>query len=476
MASYSIRTSGSEAKWSEVFSQRRKMWLSWMLTPIGMGTVAAALPISLVRLMRRPAEIIPIAWVLAATFQYLIFKEGADVHIFWPHLFGPSIALSAGVILVTLLWARGKLLGAVPTKARVFAAWATAGAVAALVGIPLLLVARTALPQLVQSRKTSGRFDDGGRHIETDADSTQFAQWAAHDTSPAGAIMSHSATYGYGAEYGAHLPPFPDSAALAPTNDKDLQKIAVSDSRLLSIVELQAIAKRFQVEAVGPFWRINRSLPGPRFEALRYVEHQPGPLEWLFVTGTDLVRTIGPEVDTFATWEWLDALGLDPMSPHSAPGTFDEIRIAHNVAVAHGDTKRAESLRERLLAKVGHPTHYEFTDDVRLIDVEVDSRAAVVVTLLWEVGPDYKKTDGYFDVRCKVVAPPKAWFSATDYFEKDMSPIPTMRPSMWKPRYLYTQRFIALQRIGTEQCRGGFTAPEPRPASGGTDIEVFTLR
>lgn len=475
MASYHIRTSGSEARWGEVFSQRRKMWLSWMLTPIGMGILGLGIPLAFVRLVRKPAEIIPIAWTLAGTFQYLIFKEGADVHIFWPHLFGPSIAMAGAIVLTTLLWARGKIVAAVSVPRRAKVAWATGILVAVFAIVPVVLTLRIAIPQLVQSRKTSGRFDDGGRHIETDADSTQFAQWAGRDLPADGTLIVHSATYGYGAEYGAFRPGQADNGPLASASIKDPTRFTIADSRLLNLTELQSIAKRFQVSAVGPFWRVNRSTKGPNFSAVRYTEEEPSPLEWLFVTGTDLVRTIGPDNDIWATWEWKDALGLDVVSPDPAPGTFDEIRIAHNAAVAHGDAKRADALRTRLLAKASHVTQYDFTDDVHLLAVEVESGPAVVVTLLWETGPQYQRIDGYFDVKCKIVAPPKLWFSQTDYFEKDMSPIPTFRPAMWKPRYLYTQRFIALRRIGTEQCRGAFTTPDPKPIGGGADIEVFTL-
>ncbi len=475
MASYHIRTTGAEAKWTDVFGQRRKMWLSWMLTPIGMGTMLLGLPIACVRLVRRPVEIIPIAWALSATFQYITFKEGADVHIFWPHLFGPTIAFAAALILFTLLWAKDKIVSKIRPARRAFADHAMAAGIAVFVTVPLLLVARTAFPQLVQSRKTSGRFDDGGRYIGTDADAAQFAQWAAHDLPPEAVMVVHSATFNYNGEYGAYRAGVVDGGGLTSSSGADPQRIVLSDSRFLSPAELTSIAKRFQVQAVGPFWRINRSIGGPRFEALRYDEHEPGPLEWMFLSGSDLVRTIGPETDPFATWEWLDTLGIDTVSPHPAPGTFEEIRIAHNAAIAHGDLRKALGLRERLMAKVHHPVRYDFSDDVHLLDVEVESGPAVVVTLLWETGPNYNKLDGYFDIKCKVTAPPKLWFGATDFFEKDMTPTPTMRPAMWKPRYLYTQRFVALHRIGTEQCRGAFNLGEPRLATGAADLEVFTL-
>jgi hypothetical protein len=476
LGSYHVRTSGSEAKLTDVFTQRRKMWLDWMLTRVGIGAIFGGLPLACLRLLRRPQEIIPVAWTLTAAFQYFVFKEGADVHIFWPHYFGPAVALSMGVITATLLWGKDRIARALP---RLRLANLTASVMIGIILIACLAVlARTALPQLKQSRMTGGRFDDGGRHIDTDADAAQFTQWASYDV-PADGVLEvvPGMPFTYAAEYGGRRAAHGHSGPLTSTTPSEAGRIAVADTRAIAPADLKTVAKQFAIQAVGPFWRIDRARTGPNLTAIRYLERQPGPLEWMFVVGTDLFRTIGPDPDEFAGWEWNDALDLDPVSPSPAPGTFEEIRIAHNVAIAHGDEAKAAALRERLMAKVKRPLRVDFSDDVHLLEVDVDSGPATVVTFLWETGPSYKPADTYFDVKCKVTEPPRFWPSKIDYFEKDMNGPPAIRPAMWKPRYLYTHRFVAMHRVGTEECRGAFAGTAaPRPPGNLADLPVFVLR
>jgi hypothetical protein len=209
------------------------------------------------------------------------------------------------------------------------------------------------------------------------------------------------------------------------------------------------------------------------FKALRYVEREPKPLEWLFISGTDLARTISPNEDEYATWEWRDALGLPNTVPTAAPVTLEDLRIAHNIAVSEKDTARAADLHARLAGRVGTPRNLTFTGGVHLRGVDIHTGPAIVVTLFWETDPSFKHADANFQVKCNIVAPPRLWFTNTDYFESDMAPVPIIRPSVWKPGYLYTQRFIAEHRIGREECIGSF--PSDFHLSDGPNPVLFTL-
>ena len=259
---------------------------------------------------------------------------------------------------------------------------------------------------------------------------------------------------------------------MATTNP---DRIAIADARTLTRDELAALAKRFVVQTVGPFWRINRSQAGPNLVAWRYVERQPKPLEWLFLTGTDLVRTIGPEIDQFSTWEWADALDLDVASPSAAPGTFEELRVAHNVAVARHDDARASALRARVLSKIRAPVRYDYTDDVHLLGVDIDDGAATVVTLIWETGLEFQPIDSTFNVACTLVQKPWLWPAPIDISQRDAAPVAPIRPSMWKPGHIYSQRIRPLaphregdlrghvQRRRTEARQRSQTAPAVHP-------------
>jgi hypothetical protein len=68
--------------------------------------------------------------------------------------------------------------------------------------------------------------------------------------------------------------------------------------------------------------------------------------------------------------------------------------------------------------------------------------------------------------------------SVTDYFEKEVAPKEALRPVLWKPGFLYAQRFVVLHRVGEERYRGFFTTGDgrlpPRPTTG-ENLELFTL-
>jgi hypothetical protein len=49
-----------------------------------------------------------------------------------------------------------------------------------------------------------------------------------------------------------------------------------------------------------------------------------------------------------------------------------------------------------------------------------------------------------------------------------MAPVPPIRVAFWKPGYLYAQRFIAIPRVGREECHGSFSS-EIRPKATSPD-------
>ncbi len=480
MGSYHLRTSGSEATLADTLSQRRQLWLATMLTPFSYAAIGAGVPLAALRLVRRPLEIFPIAWCMAASFQYFVFKQGADIHIFWPQYYAPTAALAAGTLTATLLGGREALMGLVgrithePRLLRTFGA-VTATALGLALGIPLALLARIGVPSLVQSRKTAGRFDQGGHYISTDADMADFAQWAVSNVATAGSTVQVLERYDYNfsSEYGGDRP-YVRVNSLSAAKPEDPQRIALVDARNQPVKELASIAKQFTVQAVGPLWRVDRAQKGPSLVALRYEEREPNPWEWMFVSGTDLVRKISRQEDPFRTWELRDALGLEAPAPGGTAAAVDELRIAHNVAVRDQNRTRAAELEARLAGMVGRPLGIAFTDGIELQGVDVHYGPAIVVTLFWATDGSFKPEDVGFQLKCKIVAPPPLWKTSIDYFEKDMAPVPVIRPAIWKPGYLYTQRFVALHRIGREECRGSFSG-DVHPVKGEPNPVIVTF-
>jgi 4-amino-4-deoxy-L-arabinose transferase-like glycosyltransferase len=505
MGSYDLRSEGAASTLAETFSPKRKLWLSQMLTPISYGALAAGVPLAIARLWKRPLEIVPIAWFFAACFQYFAFKQGADIHIFWPHYYAPAAAMAAGTLVASLLYARSALLRLVervrnraspPAPAPDATApspdapspspapddawvrrlrYATAVALGLAVAVPLALLARVGVPELVQARKTGGRMDDGGRFIASDTDIIQFAEWAFSNVATRGSVVQvlEKFNFNYACEYAVGRP-HARVNSLTAAKLEDPQRIAVVDTRNQSEKDLENLARQFGVQAVGPFWRVDRAIKGPQLMAHRYEEREPGPLEWMFISGTDLVRKISPEEDPFVTWEWKDALGLPAPPPADAPASLNDFRIAHNIAVSQKDAAREADLRIRLAGNVGRPAGLRYSGGVTLQGIDIQHGPAIVVTLYWATDDHYKRVDANFQVKCKVVKPPRLWVIPIEYAEKDMAPVAPIRPANWKPGYLYAQRFTALHRLGREECRGAFSA-DLKPLTGEPNPVIFTL-
>ena len=480
MGSYHSRSTGSETAVAETFTLKRKLWLAETFTPISFGVLGIGIPLAFARLVKKPLEIFPVAWMLMASFHYFLFKQAADIHIFWSFYFAPTVALAAGTATATFLAGRAALVASIEralgsASVQRLVSRGTAGLLGVVIGVPLLLLGRVGLAELVQSRKTAGRFDENGKYISSDGDMSQFAKWAVSNVATAGSTLQSLERYdfSFSSEYSIERP-YVRVTSLVAAQPEDPQRIAVVDTRTQSAKTLETIAKQFGVQAVGPFWRVDRAQKGPAFTALQYVEREPNPFEWYFISGTDLVRTISRSEDPFRTWEWRDALDVPTTDPSEAPRTAEERRVAHNIATANDDTARADELKASLGRELGTPMRRDYTGGIHLLGVDVQRGPAIVVTLFWETDKSFKKTDVNYQVKCKIVAPPPLWPAETDYFEKEMAPVATIRPAMWKPGYLYAQRFIALHRIGREECRGSFTG-DVHLADGGPSPLLFTL-
>jgi hypothetical protein len=381
-----------------------------------------------------------------------------------------------GLLLRVALRVRGvaEQIDIVDVVSRRWRVW-SAAVLTVLVAIPLLLLVRVGLPSLVQARKTAGRMDDGGRNIGTDADLTQFAEWAFKNVAMAGSVVQvmEKFDFNYSAAWAVNRPHNRVNSLSVAKND-DPQRFAVVDTRRQSIKDLENMAKSYGVQAVGPFWRVDRATKGPQLWAHGYEERQPGPIEWMLFSGTDLVRTISNAEDPFESWAWRDALGLPANHPDKTPVSVNDLRVAHNIAVADKDSAREEDLRAKLAAAMGHPPSVEYTGGVRLRGVDIQKGSAIVVSLFWETDGGFKRVDANYQVKCKIVAPPLLWVGPTETAEKDMAPVDPIRPAAWKPGYFYVQSFVALHRIGREVCRGSFSS-DLKPVSGDPNPILFTL-
>src|SRR5262252_1392419 len=133
-----------------------------------LGKIAAPVIVTRAIIKRSDVELLPVFLLLAAIVHYTEFRQGAQVHIFWPHTFAPYFALAIGALAASVrdavAWTAARLTIWTESRAR---NWGTVAA-AVLVGVPVLFVLRDGLSLVRLSRETGGRFAEANLDSEID--------------------------------------------------------------------------------------------------------------------------------------------------------------------------------------------------------------------------------------------------------------------------------------------------------------------
>src|SRR5262249_52270063 len=156
---YAMRSAGNELSLAEVLASRR-YWIELSFTPIAiaLGKIAAAVALLRAIVLRRAFETLPLMVLGMAVVQYVVFKQGADIHVVWPHYFAAFFALGMGA-----------LAASVAGLLQIARAGPRAGSLAlALLLLPVFLIARDGIPALRYAHATGGRFNEKGLLIDSD--------------------------------------------------------------------------------------------------------------------------------------------------------------------------------------------------------------------------------------------------------------------------------------------------------------------
>ena len=176
--------------------EARRYWIDVMFTPVAVTIGKLAAPVFLARLVlrRNPLELFPLALLVMASLHYLLFPNGADVHIYWPMPFAPCFALGIAALSCSLAellaWARRrKSPRAIAHDTQSF----TAGV--------FLVVPLTMLPDgltaLDYSRMTGGRLNDDGHLNLQDIDKATALQWLRPRLAPQHLVRLHTSMTRY---------------------------------------------------------------------------------------------------------------------------------------------------------------------------------------------------------------------------------------------------------------------------------------
>jgi hypothetical protein len=453
--------------------ESRKYWIDFSFTPLAILLGKIAAPICLLRLLltRRDEETYAPSLLFGAVVQYLAFKEGADVHIFWPHYFAPYFALALAQLV-------GAVAGVVGWVARRFAPSDSAALVAAtglaLGLLPVVAMAHDGAKSLWVWRRTGGRYDDNGTLIISDVDLLFVIQEVVVPRTPRGARLDvhPSAHWYWNHEWKYQGPTNPVATPLAGSATTGTHPFWIAQGLGLTSDEEKKIAATAHVRSYGDKWVVDQREPPAPLDAYSLNEREPDPFEWLVYGGTEPVRSIGPSPDPWLTWDWRTHLGQSAPRPAGNPRTLDEMRIAHNVAIDRGDEAEAERWRERIEAQLDRSIETRFDQGVQLIGARVTGGVQPRVEAWFEcTGP---MGEASFNVRSTIEAREPLSLIPPDRTDREMAWPPPLPTKLWRARFLYKTDTVLNHRIGRERYWGRWNSMDGAPAPRRKDGQLET--
>lgn len=448
------RGGGDPDKLKDVL-EARKNWIDFSFTPLAITLGKVAAPFCLLRWLvrRRDEETYSLSLLFGATIQYVAFKQGADVHIFWSQYFAPYFALA----LAQMVHTGGAVVGFVVRRF----SWRLAGAVAAWVTLvlgllPVLVIAPDGVKSLWVWRRTGGRYDENGSVIRSQLDLLRVIEQVVNPVTFRGTPIDAHGSVGWGWE---HQWKYQGTANDAPTPLQNTPSAAshpfwIARASGMSTDEQRKIVNMAHVRVYGDTWLVDQREPKAPLDSYSMNEHEPSILQWFLFDPTEVHRDAGTTPDPWTTWEWRSHLGQEAPFPPGEPATLDQMRIAHNVAIARGDRAAAEHWLEKIDAQLDRSVTAKYDTGLQLIGVRVVRGVEPRVEAWFEVGKDGFASDDMFAIKSDVEKKARFSLIPIDTTDRDMSfpePIPT---KLWKPHCIYRTSADLNHRIGVERYSG----------------------
>jgi hypothetical protein len=462
LGSYDMRSAGRAAPLSYVLD-RRHVWIELMFPRLAivLGKVGLFLALARAVLLRRWVEaLLPIPFFVMAVLQYVVFKQGADYHIFWPQYFAPYLALVVGALVATLDSAAARFLPRLlerwpspqADRARPLIPWAGA----LVMALPALLLFRDGASMIRLAHETGGRFNSEG--IEAMVDKATAMRWYLARYPKETQIAHHPTTTLWALQW--------ESGNLLTVRNTSVgsypggPRLYMLDTGWTTVADMKEAVARFKVTAVGRIWLIDRQGP-PSFESYSFDEKQPNLLQWYFYGGVDPVRTVVP--DPYVGWEQKTLLGLTAtLPPKSVPVTIDQLRIAHNEALSRGDQATANRYLLQLMDKLNMPVQATYSNGTMLIGGYHNRGAERSFTLVFKAGKYEGR--GKFAVTGEVLHEARFSTLAYDSVPMQIATPPAPPTELWKQGHLYSIVVPYRKRPGTERYTGRFVTISPSPA------------
>ncbi|HWZ88896.1 MAG TPA: hypothetical protein VNW92_08600, partial [Polyangiaceae bacterium] len=448
-----LRATGADQPLSAVLLAR-KFWVEVSFTGLGIALGKLALPVLAVRMLVRRSELeaLPLAVFAMALVQYVLFKQGADVHVFWPFYFAEYFALAcAGLAQSTLDVALG-ISQKIPQIGGIWPNYACLSL--GLLGP--LAIAPDGLRAMHYAHRSGGRFNENGHPTRPDKDKVAVLEWlTARMAANTGVILHPGMRQSLWVDWSMRRPAatvshLPTTAAVGQ------DRYYVADMRFMTAAEQEALAESFSITALATFLTVDRAAPKGEFHAFAVQRYEPSWLQAYWVSSSHALRRIAP--DPFLTWELRDRFELSPNEPPTIPPvTFEDLRIAQNIAVSRGDEAKAERLRAALLTGCDVSARRSFGDGDELLGTRLERSASFVFTVYFRAaGPDSNEPE--LVMHSVIEAAPTGSLVAKDSTVADVGVPFAIPPSRWKRGYVYASVTEIIKRIGRERWYGTFRA------------------
>jgi hypothetical protein len=460
-----FRASGNATPLALVL-KARWYWLEVMFTQIGLFVMALGAVLLTVQLVlrRRFEDCLPLMLLGVSTFHYLHFKNGADVHIFWPQPYAAHFALSLGALAATLAGAARWAAPKVPRLVQ-HSGFSILGLG---LGIGLLIIP-DALRGLNYSRNSGGRFNEHGRLIHQDFDKTAALRFYAPRMPKQQRLSMDSSMNPTWAQEFAVAHPIVEVQLRKRASDR----FRTFDSRFVDPEVIARTTQEGTVTIIGPYWFIDaQGTVGP-VATYRFVEREPTWSEWAFKQAHDPMLRIEP--DPFSAWEWryhLQQATEPPPAPN--PNDLEQIRVAHNYAVTTGDTAAMAKHRMALANGFTRTFDQALPNGNRLIGLRFVQGVLPKLELFFvAAGPS--PTPQTFDVWSTSKGPaPFSWI-APDPIPRSQSLRFVLPPSLWKATMIYVCLCEIRKRPGPEHFEGAWAEQTPYALQRDPHSPVVTL-
>ncbi len=466
---YLLRRSGADLPLSVVLAARRYR-IELMFTGLAIALGKLALPVIVVRAWRKRShlELLALPLLFCAVVQYVVFKQGADVHIFWPHYFAAYFGLAIGALAASVgdlaRWAASRL----PPGGRPRIGRLLPFVPAIVLGLPVLLILKDGLSLVRLARETGGRFAEV--NLDTDLDKEAVLRWFLGRVPPSAGVAYHGGIHDGWALQWELRPRLSSPGQPVAAGVSEATRVYVMDTRLASPPDLREAADRYHVHAVGCLWVFDRKGPHAPLDGYALDEREPSLWQKIWDGPTEPVRSV--RWDPWVTWEWRTMLGQPAADPAGAPVTTDQLRIAHNLAVRRGDGAAAARWRQALAARFDRHVTATFEGGTALIG-EIQRRGARrSLTMFFVAGA--MPGDVRFSVHAKVAAAPRLSTLPAAPEDLEIAGGFTWPTSWWRPGEIYSLEAVYRKRPGTEVLRGTWV-PGPRRLDGRGAVELLRL-